>query len=459
MGKLFGTDGARGIAITELTCETAMAIGRASALVLAEEAGHSDVKFIIGKDTRISSDVLEAALAAGIASVGGSVYSAGVIPTPGIAYLVKEKGFTAGIVISASHNSMEYNGIKLFSSTGFKLPDETEDEIEELIFNKPERLKTALKSNEKVGRIFEYPNAAAEYSKHLLSILPHGFSADGMRIALDCANGASSTTAEMIFGALGAKVFMINASPNGSNINAGCGSTHMDGLIRFVGEKRCDIGLAFDGDADRCLAVDETGAIIDGDRLIALCAKSMAEEGTLKKNTAVVTVMTNMGFLEFAEKNDINVVSTKVGDRYIIEQMADKGYNLGGEQSGHIIFTDFSTTGDGELTGLKVIEIMRSTGKKLSELAEVMTVYPQTMMNVKIPQHFREIWKNNPDIEATIKNAEQALGKNGRILVRESGTEPLIRVMAEGKVLSQINELVMGICNTIESKITSQALV
>ncbi|MDR0974090.1 MAG: phosphoglucosamine mutase [Ruminococcus sp.] len=440
MGKLFGTDGARGVAVTELDCETAMQIGRAAAMVLAKEAGHTELNFLIGKDTRISCDILEAALAAGIASVGGNCILAGIVPTPAVSYLTNARGYTAGIMISASHNSFEYNGIKLFASTGYKLPDETEEEIETLIFDNPERIKSALKSAEKVGRIIDDKTAVTEYVKHITDTVK-GLNLFNTRIAVDCANGASYITAEKIFAAFDAKVFLINAAPNGVNINKKCGSTDMNTLISFVKEKKCDIGLAFDGDADRCLAVDETGAIIDGDRLIAIFAKDMKEKETLSKSTAVVTVMTNMGFLEYAENNGVAVVSTKVGDRYILEQMIDKGYNLGGEQSGHIIFRDHATTGDGELTAVKLLEVMKQTGKPLSELAAVMNVYPQVMLNVTIPAAFKEKWKNETAVSELIETAKNELGTTGRILVRESGTEPLIRVMAEGKDFKQINRL------------------
>jgi phosphoglucosamine mutase len=451
MGKLFGTDGARGIAVTELDCETAMQIGRAAAMVLASQSGHSELNFIIGKDTRISCDVLESALAAGIASVGGNCILAGVVPTPAISFLTKERGLTAGIMISASHNSFEYNGIKLFASTGYKLPDETEDEIESLIFGDPENIKLALKSGEKVGRIIHDKTVVGDYEKHIVEAVKKAkFS--NMRIALDCANGASYVTAEKIFSSFDAKVFLINGTPNGVNINKKCGSTDMNTLISFVKDKKCDVGFAFDGDADRCLAVDETGAIIDGDRLIAIFAKDMLETETLAKSTAVVTVMTNMGFLEFAENHGVAVVSTKVGDRYILEQMIDKGYNLGGEQSGHIIFGDHAATGDGELTAVKLLEVMKKTGKPLSELASVMSVYPQVMLNVKISADFKERWKNDEAISRLIKAGTEELGDKGRILVRESGTEPLIRVMAEGKDFKQINRIVGEITAEISEK-------
>jgi phosphoglucosamine mutase len=429
-----------------------MQIGRAAAIVLAKAAGHTEINFIIGKDTRLSCDILESALAAGIASVGGNCTLAGVVPTPAVAYLTKKNGFTAGIMISASHNSFEYNGIKLFASAGFKLPDETEEEIENLIFNGGEKITAELKSGDKVGRIIRDDKLVDEYVKHIVSAAP-GLNLTNMRIAVDCANGASYITAERIFAEQGAKVFLVNAAPNGININRKCGSTDMNGLISFVKDKKCDLGLAFDGDADRCLAVDETGAIIDGDRLIAIFSKDMLQKETLAKSTAVVTVMTNMGFMEFAEQNGVAVLTTKVGDRYILEQMLDKGYNLGGEQSGHIIFMEESTTGDGELTAIKLLAVMKESGKTLSELASVMTVYPQVMQNITIPAGFKEIWKNNAEIEAVIKGSEEKLGGKGRILVRESGTEPLIRVMVEGKDFKLINDLVTDITTTIRNSI------
>jgi phosphoglucosamine mutase len=355
-------------------------------------------------------------------------------------------------MISASHNSFEYNGIKLFASTGFKLPDDIEDEIETLIFDNKDAIKNALKSAEKVGRIIHDEKCADEYIKHIIACVP-GLSLPNMRIAVDCANGASYITAEKIFADFGAKVFLINAAPNGVNINKKSGSTDMNGLISFVKEKKCDIGLAFDGDADRCLAIDETGAMIDGDRIIAIFAKNMLEKNELEKSTAVVTVMTNMGFMEFAENNGVAVVSTKVGDRYILEQMLDKGYNLGGEQSGHIIFRDHATTGDGELTAVKLLSVMKESGQTLSSLASVMSVYPQVMQNVTIPASFKEVWKNDSEIEEAIKSAADELGVQGRILVRESGTEPLIRVMIEGKDFKMINRLATAVTDLIQSKI------
>ena len=393
MGRLFGTDGARGVAITELTCETAMQIGKAAAIVLTKKTKHKPTIFI-GKDTRISSDVLEAALAAGICSVGANAEILGVVPTPAVAALVEQKGADAGVMISASHNSFEFNGIM-----------------------------KSIKGN-----------------------------LTGLRIAIDCANGSASATAKRLFEGLGANVYVINSSPDGTNINDNCGSTHIGNLMQFVVDKKCHAGLAFDGDADRCLAVDEKGQLIDGDKLMAICAKAYKEQGKLKKNTAVVTVMSNLGFTYFAKNNGIKMQTTKVGDRYVLEKMLDGGYNLGGEQSGHIIFLDEANTGDGQLSGAKVLEILAESGKKMSELASVMEHYPQVMINVKISPRDREVWKNDSQITDLIEHYENELGDSGRILVRESGTEPLIRVMLEGKDFKQINEYAIAISEKIKER-------
>lgn len=447
MGRLFGTDGARGVAITELTCETAMNIGRAAAIVLTKRTKHKPTIFI-GKDTRISSDVLEAALAAGICSVGANVQILGVVPTPAVAALVQQKKADAGVMISASHNSFEFNGIKLFSSTGYKLSDDIEEEIEELILDKPLEMK--LVSNGEVGKITYYRDAQTDYIRYIMKCIKGNLT--GLRIALDCANGSASATAKRLFEGLGASVYVINASPNGVNINDNCGSTHINNLMQFVVDKKCHAGLAFDGDADRCLAVDENGELIDGDKLIAICAKAYKEKGKLKKDTAVVTVMSNLGFKYFAKDNDIKMQTTKVGDRYVLEKMLEGGYNLGGEQSGHIIFLDEANTGDGQLSGAKVLEILAESGKKMSELASVMEHFPQVMINVKISPRDKEVWKNDSQITDLIEQYESELGDSGRILVRESGTEPLIRVMLEGRDFSQINKFAVAIADKIKER-------
>ena len=445
MGRLFGTDGVRGVAITELTCELAMNIGKAAAIVLAKKSKHKPTIFI-GKDTRISSDVLEAALVAGICSVGANVQILGVVPTPAVAALVQQKNADAGIMISASHNSYEYNGIKLFSSTGYKLSDETEEEIEALILDEPEKME--IVSKDKLGRVTQYKDAQTDYIRYIMKCIKGNLT--GLRIAVDCANGSASATAKRLFEGLGASVFVLSASPDGTNINCNCGSTHMDNLLQYVRDKKCHAGLAFDGDADRCLAVDENGELIDGDKLIAICAKAMKEQGTLKNDTAVVTVMSNLGFKYFAKENDIKMQTTKVGDRYVLEKMLEGDYNLGGEQSGHIIFLDEANTGDGQLSGAKVLEILAESGKKMSELASCMEHFPQVMINVKINSRSREVWKNDDRITGLIEKYEEELGDSGRILVRESGTEPLIRVMLEGKDFKLINDMAVDIADKIK---------
>lgn len=445
MGRLFGTDGARGVAITELTCEMAMQIGRAAALILTKKVSHKP-QILIGKDTRISSDVLEAALCAGICSVGADAVILGVVPTPAVAHLVREKNADAGVMISASHNSVEFNGIKLFSSTGYKLSDEIEEEIERLILDAPEEI--TLKSHTEIGKITRCETAADEYIEHIKSTIDTDLS--GLRVALDCANGSSSATAKKLFEELGADVLLISDQPDGTNINKNCGSTHMENLMSFVVENSCDCGLAFDGDADRCLAVDEKGELIDGDKLIAICAKAYREQGRLSKDAVVVTVMTNLGFSYFAKDNGISTVTASVGDRYVLEKMLDGGYNIGGEQSGHIIFLDDATTGDGQLSGAKVLEILKNSGKKMSELSDVMAKFPQVMINVRITPRDKEVWKNDAGITGLIEKHEQTLGESGRILVRESGTEPLIRVMIEGKEFAQINEMALEIADKIK---------
>lgn len=445
MGRLFGTDGARGIAITELTCETAMNIGRAAALVLAKETNHTP-KIIIGKDTRISGDVLEAALVAGICSVGANVHILGVLPTPAVAMLVKKYEADAGVMISASHNSVEFNGIKLFSGTGFKLSDKIEQEIEELILDTPEKMQ--LKDGCEIGRVFYEMNAEWDYIRYVRKTVDADFT--GIKVALDCANGSASGTAKKLFEGLGASCIMISDKPDGTNINKNCGSTHIEQLMKTVVEKKCDVGLAFDGDADRCLAVDEKGQLIDGDKLLAIFSKFMKVQGKLKSNTCVVTVMSNLGFFKFAKENGINATTTAVGDRYVLERMQKLDYNLGGEQSGHIIFLDEANTGDGQLTGVKLLEVMKKTGKKSSELAACMETYPQVLVNVKITADKKGMWEKDEKIQQAIEMYKEKLGDDGRILVRESGTEPLVRVMLEGKKTGIITEYANNIAKLIE---------
>lgn len=447
MGRLFGTDGARGIANSELTCEMAMNIGRAAAFVLARE-NVKHPKVLIGKDTRASSNMLEMALAAGLCSVGADVVLAGFIPTPAVAYLISDCGADAGVMISASHNPCEYNGIKLFNNSGYKLPDSIEEEIESLVLDDMSPIKFPTGGN--VGNVFIRHDYIDKYIDHIVDSTDVRL--DGMKIALDCSNGSASYTAQRIFKALGAELHIMHANPDGENINANCGSTHMDGLIDYVNAYGMDLGLAFDGDSDRCLAVDEKGNLIDGDRLIAVFAKSLKEQGKLKGNTAVVTVMTNIGFKQFAKENGINVSETTVGDRYVLENMLKNDFVIGGEQSGHIIFKDFATTGDGQLTGVQFASIMARTGKAASELASVMQVYPQTMINVSASPELKALLKTDTDIINAIESVSKKLGDNGRILVRASGTEPLIRVMLEGKNIKEIAAMAKEVAAVIKSK-------
>ena len=453
MGRLFGTDGARGVAITELTCELAMQIGRAAAAVLTKhktEGGRANI--LIGKDTRISSDVLEAALMAGITSVGVDVQLLGVVPTPAVAYLVSSCKADAGVMISASHNSVEYNGIKLFSGTGFKLPDSVEEEIEELILDRLDDIK--LKNGCDIGRISVMDNAAEKYIEHLKSTADCAF--DELTVAIDCANGSASVTAEKLFTELGAKCLMLSDKPDGCNINDNCGSTHLENLQLFVQENECDLGIAFDGDADRCLAVDKAGNIVDGDKLIAIISDYMAEKETLKNNTAVVTVMSNLGFHTYMKDNGMKTVCTAVGDRYVLEEMLKNGYNIGGEQSGHIIFLDHATPGDGQLTDVQLMNLLVMSGKSLYKLVRKIPNYPQILVNVEINETQKGKWDKVKAITDVIKEAENAMGDKGRILVRESGTEPLLRIMAEGTNEEAVNYWVDKITETVEKELCGE---
>ncbi len=436
MGRLFGTDGARGVANVELTPNLAMNIGRAAAMVLTSKEVEQPT-FIIGKDTRLSGDMLEGALVAGLCSVGANVKLLGVVPTPAVAYLVGKYGADAGIMISASHNPFEFNGIKIFSSNGCKLPDELENRIEEIVLDGV--VPYTVADDCKIGTVKMEENAGDEYIEHIVKSV--GCDLEGMEIALDCSNGSSSRTAEKMFTKLGAKVHMLFDKPDGVNINKDCGSTHIENLQKYVRENNLCCGLAFDGDADRCLAVDENGDLVDGDYLIAICAKDMKDRGVLKNNAVVGTVMTNMGFNKFCDENDMHFVSTKVGDRYVLEAMLKEGYNIGGEQSGHIIFLDYATTGDGELSGAMVLSIMKRTGKKLSELAKVMERLPQVLINVKVSAEGKQSFSTDEGVQAEINRISEILGDRGRILIRVSGTEPLVRVMLEGESLEEIQNL------------------
>ena len=425
-----------------------MQIGRAAALVLTKHQSRKP-KILIGRDPRNSSSMLEAALVAGLCSVGADAELIGVIPTPGVAYLVSRYEADAGIMISASHNPVEFNGIKLFSSTGYKLSDDIEQEIEALILDNPQDIP--LKEGTELGRVYRRRSAPFDYINHICASIDGDLK--GIKVAVDCANGSASTTADKLFENLGAEAIVFHAEPDGTNINKDCGSTHIESLTKFVKIHECQLGVAFDGDADRCLAVDENGNVVDGDQMIAIFADYMKKEGTLAKDTAVVTVMSNLGFFRFAENNDIHAVATKVGDRYVLEEMLKEGYNIGGEQSGHIIFSDYATTGDGQLSAVKLLSIIKATGKPLSELADVMEQYPQVMVNANVSNDKKEFLNTDSDIQKAIQEAGNTLGKDGRILVRASGTEPLIRVMAEGKDHRLIQQFADRIAATIQEKL------
>lgn len=450
MARLFGTDGVRGIAGSELTPELAINIGRAAAMVLTKHT-NKKATVLIGKDTRISGDMLESALCAGLCSVGADVQLCGVVPTPAIAYLVKKYNCDAGIVISASHNPMEFNGIKIFNNEGYKLADEIENEIEALILDTPEKIVNVTGAD--MGCVATIDTAARDYIDHIKTACEIDFS--GLKVVFDCANGAASVTAPTLFTELGVQATFIGAQPDGTNINDGCGSTHLDKLSKFVKENNFDCGIAFDGDADRCLAVDEKGDEIDGDKIIGILATRMKEMGKLKDDTAVVTVMSNLGFLKHMEKRGIKTATTAVGDRYVLEEMRASGHNLGGEQSGHVILSDFATTGDGQLTAVCLLNFFASESKKVSEFNNCYSKYPQVLLNIKTTAEGKAFYKCDDYIEGFIESKQQQLMGNGRVLVRLSGTEPLIRVMVEGEDHDEIMTVATEISDKIKERLST----
>ena len=431
---MFGTDGVRGVAGSELTIELATQLGQAGAYVLTKEQEHQPT-IIVGCDTRISGGMLASALMAGICSVGANAIYVGVVPTPAIAYLTRKHKVDAGVVISASHNPMEFNGIKFFNGDGYKLSDALEDEIEALIHSNMDGV--TLPTGSGVGRIDYRFDLRDEYVEFMKKCVPVDLK--GLKIVVDCAEGASYYTSVRTLEDLGANLIPIHITPDGTNINANCGYTHMDELQARVVYEKADLGIAFDGDADRMLAVDENGKMVDGDQLMAICGNYMKEKGTLKKNTIVVTVMTNLGFTLMGEEKGIHVEKTRVGDRYVLENMLQNGYNIGGEQSGHIIFLDDNTTGDGLLSALHLLQVMVETGRKLSDLAAVMEVLPQALVNAKVPNHKKDKFMEYAEISDAIKKVEERFGGEGRVLIRPSGTEPLVRVMIEGKNQEEID--------------------
>ena len=445
MGRIFGTDGVRGIANEKLDVELALAISRAAGMIIKTE-GVARPKILVGRDTRLSGEMLQCAVAAGLSSVGCDVELLGVVPTPAVAYLVKRLGANGGVMITASHNPFMYNGIKYFGGDGFKLTDAQEDRIERIILDGEEPIEFAR--TEHIGTVHVNYGAVEIYEEHIASAVKHDLSA--LRIAVDCANGASYRTAKKIFGAAGANAAFINCEPDGTNVNKKCGSLFTQNLGEFVKKGGFDLGIAFDGDADRCLAVDENGELIDGDMIMAILAQRFAVEGKLRGNMFIPTIMSNMGLFKFAEKNGFNCYPTKVGDRYVLEAMLRTGARLGGEQSGHMILIDYMPTGDGELTGLLLAETLLLSGKKASELKGIMTVYPQVMINISATPEMKE-HLSDPEVKSYIDIETQRLEGDGRILVRPSGTEPIIRVMIEGRDKDKIQKLAEECAETLQN--------
>lgn len=447
MARLFGTDGVRGEANVTLLPEMAYRLGRAATIYFGKESDEQPL-IIIGRDTRISGEMFESALTAGICSAGGRAMLAGIIPTPAIAYLARKHKAKAGIVISASHNPFHDNGIKFFGGDGYKLPDAVEDELEAIVHQLETDDNYPRPTAEHIGHIEYRTDLLNQYMEFVLSTCKERF--DGVKVVLDCANGAAYEAMPKILRRLGANVKVIHALPNGTNINDGCGSTHLESLQKAVLENGADFGIAHDGDADRCLCVDEKGQVIDGDHILVMCAMDMMKEGKLPYNTVVTTVMANIGFHQAIKKAGGRAEITKVGDRYVIENMLKNGYKIGGEQSGHIIFTDFSTTGDGLITALQVLSSLKRSGRKASDLTALMTTYPQLLVNVKVAT--KEGWETNEAIKEAIAEGDKELGENGRILVRPSGTEPLIRVMAEGPDQAQLDRICHAIADVVKKE-------
>lgn len=445
MARLFGTDGVRGVANEDLTPLFALQLGQAGAYVLTKEKEHKPT-IMVGCDTRISGDMLANALMAGACSVGANCVFVGVMPTPAVAYLTKKYRADAGVVISASHNPVEFNGIKFFDGNGYKLPDELEDEIEALIRGNMQDIKFPVGLG--VGKVKYRTDAREEYINHSIKAVPVNLS--GMKIVVDCAEGASFYTSVEALKELGGNIVAIHNNPDGTNINSNCGSTHMAELQARVVYEKANIGLAFDGDADRLLAVDENGKVVDGDQIMAIVGNHMKSQGNLKKDTIVATVMSNLGFFLMGEKNGLTIEQTKVGDRYVMERMKEIGASLGGEQSGHIIFLDENTTGDGLLSALHLLQVMVETGKKLSELACIMDVLPQALVNAKVADHKKEKYMEYPQVAEAIRELEERFAGEGRVLIRPSGTEPLVRVMIEGKDQQVIRSEAEKLANLIQ---------
>ena len=453
MRKYFGTDGIRRIANTELTPELVYKVAKAGAYVLSKHVNHAPT-ILIGMDTRISGTLIESAMTAGFLSYGANVKLLGVIPTPGVAYLTKKLKADAGVVISASHNTYDFNGVKYFSNKGMKIPDEIEEEIEEVMDSNKLNELTAVK--DKIGVSEIRTDLLDEYLYFFRKNFEEDFEdldKSNFVVAIDTANGATSVIAEKVFTALGIKHYTLNNTPNGTNINHNCGSTHLDVIKKYVVENHCNLGIAYDGDGDRCLAVDENGNEIDGDKILAIMSKYMVEKDTLMRNTIVATVMSNLGLKKYAEENNINLIQTKVGDRYVLEEMLKNGYNLGGEQSGHVIFLDYNPTGDGILTSLMLIKVMLEKQMKASELCKIINIYPQVLVNAKVSNDKKYDYEQNEEIKKRIDELDKEFAGNGRVLIRPSGTEPLVRVMIEGEDKAYITKKAQELADFIEEKL------
>ena len=453
MRKYFGTDGIRRIANTELTPELVYKVAKAGAYVLSKHVNHAPT-ILIGMDTRISGTLIESAMTAGFLSYGANVKLLGVIPTPGVAYLTKKLKADAGVVISASHNTYEFNGVKYFSNKGMKIPDEIEEEIEEIMDSNKLNELTAV--NDKIGVSEIRRDLLDEYLYFFRKNFEEDFEnldKSNFVVAIDTANGATSVIAEKVFTALGIKHYILNNTPNGTNINENCGSTHLDVIKKYVVENHCNLGIAYDGDGDRCLAVDENGNVIDGDKILAIMSKYMEKEDTLMRNTVVATVMSNLGLKKYAKENNINLIQTKVGDRYVLEEMLKNGYNLGGEQSGHVIFLDYNPTGDGILTSLMLIKVMLEKQMKASELCKIINIYPQVLVNAKVSNDKKYDYEKDEEIKKRIDELDKEFAGNGRVLIRPSGTEPLVRVMIEGEDKTYITKKAQELADFIEEKL------
>ena len=454
MRKYFGTDGIRRIANTELSPELVYKVAKAGAYVLSKHTNHTPT-ILIGRDTRISGTLIESAMTAGFLSYGANVKILGVLPTPGVAYLTKKLKADASVVISASHNTYEFNGVKYFSNKGMKIPDELEEEIEEIMDSG--KLDDFSAVNDKIGTSEIRTDLIDEYVYFFRKNFEEDFEKlepdENFVVAIDTANGATSVVAEKVFTALGIKHYILNNTPSGTNINENCGSTHLDVLKKYVVENNCNLGIAYDGDGDRCLAVDEKGNEIDGDKILAVISNYMKEKGTLKKDTLVATVMSNLGLRKYAEKNKINFEETKVGDRYVLEKMLKEGYNLGGEQSGHIIMLDYNPTGDGILTSLMLIKIILEKNVSSSKICDIIQIYPQVLVNAKVDGNKKYDYYKDDEINKEIQDLEKEFSGNGRVLIRPSGTEPLVRVMIEGTDINYIRTKAESLAKLIEKKL------